>query len=189
MQVIQKAFVAEKWVKDARNEGRVKTNLRVEANKALGVAKQENQELTTKLTMEERAWKSAEAGLKKAQDQAKDQHKRLYHTEIELATEKQQVLELKAELQRAKEAARMAKEVAEALEQASYNRGVQETEIRLAEVYRDYYKEVWIEVLNLTGVPATSEWRNAENIFYPEDICEVPAVLPPPVALALLPFE
>ena len=83
----------------------------------------------------------------------------------------------------------MAKEVAEALEQASYNRGVQETEIRLAEVYRDYYKEVWIEVLNLTGVPATSEWRNAENIFYPEDICEVPAVLPPPVALALLPFE
>ena len=34
------------------------------------------------------------------------------------------VLELKAELQRAKEVARMAKEVAEALEQASYERGV-----------------------------------------------------------------
>ena len=34
------------------------------------------------------------------------------------------VLELKAELQRAKEAARMAKEVAEALEQESYECGV-----------------------------------------------------------------
>ena len=89
MQAIQKVFVAEKWVKDARNEGRVETNLLVEANKALGAAKQENQEHATKLTMEERAWKSVEAGLKKAQDQAKDQHKRVYHTEIELAIEKQ----------------------------------------------------------------------------------------------------
>ena len=34
------------------------------------------------------------------------------------------VMELKAELQRAKEAARIAKEVAEALEQASYKREV-----------------------------------------------------------------
>ena len=39
----------------------------------------------------------------------------LYYTEIKLATEKQQVLELKAELQRAKEATQMAKEAAEAL--------------------------------------------------------------------------
>ena len=57
----------------------------------------------------------------------------LYYTEIKLATEKQQVLELKAELQRAKEATQMAKEAAEALQQASYDRGVQEIEIWLAE--------------------------------------------------------
>ena len=48
------------------------------------------------------------------------------------------VLELKAELQRAKEATQT---VAEALEQASYDHGVQETKIRLveelAEVCRD----------------------------------------------------
>ena len=46
----------------------------------------------------------------------------------------------------------MAKEVSEAAEATSYERGVQKTEIRLmdklAEVCRDYYKEVWAEALN-----------------------------------------
>ena len=63
------------------------------------------------------------------------------------------------------------------------NHGVQETKIRLAEelveVCRDYCKKVWVEMLNQARVPATSEWRNAENVFYPEDIQEVPATLPP----------
>ena len=40
----------------------------------------------------------------------------------------------------------------------------------LAEVCRDYYKEVWIEVLNRAKIPASFKWRNAENIFYPKDI-------------------
>ena len=106
-------------------------------------------------------WKSAEASLQNAQDQAKDQCKKLYHTEIELATQKQMVLELKAELQRAKEAARTTKEVAKALEQAFYECRVQETEVRLAdelaEVCRDSCKEVWAEALNQAGVPAISE--------------------------------
>ena len=64
-----------------------------------------------------------------------------------------------------------AKEAAEALEQAFYDCGVQETEIRLAEelveVCRDYYKEVWAEALNRARVLAASEWRSVENIFYP----------------------
>ena len=34
--------MAEEWVKDARNEARVKANLRTETNKALGAAKQKN---------------------------------------------------------------------------------------------------------------------------------------------------
>ena len=42
-----------------------------------------------KLTAEEKAWKSAEARLKSAQNQAEDQRKRLYHIELELATVKQ----------------------------------------------------------------------------------------------------
>ena len=68
----------------------------------------------------------------------------------------------------------MVKEVSEAAETASYEHGVQETEIRLADelakVCRDYYKEVWAEALNRAGVHATSKWRSAENIFYPKGI-------------------
>ena len=51
----------------------------------------------------------------------------------------------------------------EASRQASYNLRVEETEIRLAKelakVCRDYYKEMWMKALNLTGVLAASEWR------------------------------
>lgn len=89
-------------------------------------------------------------------------------------------------MKKAKEAAQATKEVAEASAQTAYNRGVDETEIRLvdelAKVCRDYYKEVWIEALNLVGVLATSEWRKEENIFYPQDIRVVPSTLPPPGA-------
>ena len=185
--------MVEEWVKDARNEVRVKANLHAKAKRALGATQQKNQQLNTKLTTEERARKSAEVGLQNAQDQAEDQRKKLYHIEIKLTTQKQLVLGLKAELQKANEAAQTAKEAVEALEQASYDRGVQETKIRLSEeleeVCRDYSKEVWAEALNPARVPAPSEGRNAENVFYPEDIREVPMVLPPPVALAFPPSE
>ena len=53
MQVIQEVFVAEEWVKDARNE--VEANLYAETNKALGIAEKKNKELAVKLTAEERA--------------------------------------------------------------------------------------------------------------------------------------
>ena len=47
---------------------------------------------------------------------------------------------------------------------------MEEIEVRLAEelaeVCRDYCKEVWVEALNQVGIPATSEWRLAENIYY-----------------------
>ena len=193
MQAIHEIFVADEWVKDARNEAKVEANLRAKANRALRAAEQKNQELNAMLTVEEKAWKSAEASLQNARDQAEDQHKKLYHIEIKLATEKQLVLELKTKLHRTKEVARTAKETAEALGQAPYDHGVQETKIRLVKelvkVCRDYCKEVWAKALNRTGVPATFEWRNAENIFYIEDIRKVTAVLPPPTALALPPSE
>ena len=38
MQAIQEVFVAEEWVKDARNKVRVEANLRTKANKALGAS-------------------------------------------------------------------------------------------------------------------------------------------------------
>ena len=59
-------FLIEEWVKDARNEVRVETNLRAEANKALGASEEKNNELAVKLTAEERARKSVEASLKSA---------------------------------------------------------------------------------------------------------------------------
>ena len=54
----------------------------------------------------------------------------------------------------------------------------------MAEVCRDYCKEVWAEVFSRTRVPATSEWRLAKNILFSENIQEVLAALPSPAALA-----
>ena len=148
VQAIQEVFMTKKWVKDTQNEARVEANLRAKANKALGTAEQKNKELASKLVAEERAHLSAKVGLKNAEDQ----RKKLHLTEIELATQRQLVLDLKAELQKSKEAAWVAREVSKAAKTASYERGVKETEIRLAdelaEVCRDYCKEVWAEVLN-----------------------------------------
>ena len=83
----------------------------------------------------------------------------------------------------------MAREASEAAKMTSYERGVQETESWLAKevvwVCRDYYTETWVKALNRGGVLADSELRRAENIFFLEDIQEVPVTLPPPVANTL----
>lgn len=75
-------------MKDARNEARLEGNLHAETSKALGAAEQKNQELTVKLTAEEKGRKSAEAGLKNAQDQVEEQRKKLHYAEIKLVTAK-----------------------------------------------------------------------------------------------------
>ena len=46
-----------------------------------------------------------------------------------------------------------------------------------------------MEALNLTRVPTTSKWRQAGNVYYPPDIREVSAELPPPTALASVSSE
>ena len=70
----------------------------------------------------------------------------MHITEINLAIEKQIVLDFKEELQKAKDAARVAREVVEAMVKASYERGVWDTETCLAEEValecRDYYTEL-----------------------------------------------
>ena len=66
MQAIQEVFVVEEWVKDTQNEVRVKAKVHALANKALGASEQKNKELAVKLTVEERAQKSAEAGFQSA---------------------------------------------------------------------------------------------------------------------------
>ena len=71
------------------------------------------------------------------------------------------MLDLKAELQKTKEASQLVKEAVEAKKQASYLLGIEETQVRLAEelveVCRDYCDVTWAETLNTTRVPTDSE--------------------------------
>ena len=76
----------------------------------MGAMNEENEELLSKLIAKERERKSVEARLKNGQTQVKDQCKLFYQTEIELATSRQLVMDLKANLQKAKEAAQFVKE-------------------------------------------------------------------------------
>ena len=66
MQAIQEVFTTEEWVKDAQNEARVEANLYAETSKALGAVEQKNQELATKLIVEEKGRKNIETSLKNA---------------------------------------------------------------------------------------------------------------------------
>ena len=56
---------------------------------------------------------SVEAGLKTTERQAEDLRKELHYCEINLATEKQMVTELREELRKAREAAQLLKEATE----------------------------------------------------------------------------
>ena len=93
-----------------------------------------------KKTLQDKA--SAEAGLKTTEKQADTLHSELHLCEINLATERQMVKDLREELRKAKEAAQLLKEAVEAEKQASYALGMQETQSRLTEefssVARDY---------------------------------------------------
>ena len=108
----------------------------------MGVARQEQIELFEKLKVADQACSSVEAGFKTAERQVEDQCQKLHLTEIDLATQKQLVIDLKVELQKVKEEAQLAKEAAEAEKKALYQLGVEETQVRLAEelleVCRDY---------------------------------------------------
>ena len=138
-------------MKDAWNEAKLANNLRAETSKALGTFKQKNKELTIKLIVEERRRKSAEASLKNTQTQVEEQCQKLHYTEIKLATTKQQVMDLKVELEKAKEAAQEAQAATNAARWKFYDLGVQEIEGQLTDelagVYRDYCFEVWTKAL------------------------------------------
>ena len=85
--------------------------------------------------------------MKTAERQAEDQHQKLHLTEIDLATQKQLVIDLKVELYKAKEETQLDREAAEVEKKVSYQLGVEETKVRLAEevseVCRDYCGVTW----------------------------------------------
>ena len=92
--------------------------------------------------------------------QAEDQRQKLHLIEINLATERQLALDLKVELQKAKEEAQLAREAAETKKRASYQLGVEEMQVRLtgelSEVCKDYCNVTWDRALSVVGVPADS---------------------------------
>ena len=116
--------------------------------------------------------------------QAKDQHQKLHLTEMDLATESKVVSCLKAELQKAKDVARVAREAAETTMKAPYECGVHDAKTRLVEevaiMCKDYCIELWVVALDRAEVPVNSKLRSSENVFFPEDIREIPDMVPPP---------
>jgi len=183
MQVTQQIFVAEERAKKARENLHVEVQSRNTAEKAAGVLRLERDHLDYEVKKAQKVHASAEAGLKTTTKQAEDLHQQLHLSEVNLATEKQMVVDLKAELSKAKEAARVAREAAEAAVATSYERGLKDNEVRLTEevatVCRDYITMSWGVALDRAAVPADSDLRQVENIFFPKDICEIPNSIPP----------
>ena len=128
---------------------------------------------------------SAEAGLKTTERQAEDLRKELHYCEINLATEKQMVTDLREELRKAREAAQLLKEAVETEKQAAYALGVQETQSRLIEEFstavRDYCDITWGKALDAAGIPADSGLRWLESIYYDSEIHELPDFGSPPL--------
>ena len=170
--------MVEEWVNKARNDTKSEVNLRLETVKALRALKEENKDPLSKLITEERERKSAQAGLKIAEAQAEDPCKLFYQTGIELATSKQLALDLKAELQKVKESAQLAREATEVEKQASYILDVEKSQARLtdelAEACKDYCNVTWDEALNVARVLVDSALRQLGGIYYHSDIHEVP---------------
>ena len=98
MQVTQQVYVVEDWVRSATNSLNAEIQNRHDIEKALGMANHEKTQLAEKLKVVESGQKSAEAGLKSAEAQVEDQRKELYTTQLNLATEKAAVLDLKSQL-------------------------------------------------------------------------------------------
>ena len=90
--------MAEEWVKDACNEAKAEVDSQSEIEKEVGNLKEDQAKLFEQLKEAIRARDSSEAGLKNAEKQVKEQRKQLHYTEINLATEKQLVKDLREEL-------------------------------------------------------------------------------------------
>ena len=73
-------------------------NARSKVKKEVGALKEGQAKLSEQLKKAVRVRDSSKAGLKNAEMQAKEQHKQLHYSEINLVTEKQLVKELREEL-------------------------------------------------------------------------------------------
>ena len=90
--------MAKDWVKSARSEARAAFDARSEVEVELGALKENHSKMAEQLKEAVRARNSTEVGLKTNEKQFEDIRKQLHYTEINLATEKQLVAELREEL-------------------------------------------------------------------------------------------
>ena len=155
--------MAEEWVKNARGETKLAQDARAEVKVQLGALKEKQAKMTEQLKEAVWARDSAKAGLKTTERQFEEVCKELHYSEINLATEKQMVTELREEFSKAREAAQLLKKATEAEKQVAYALGVQETQSRLTEeffaVARDYCDITWGKALDVAGIPADSNLR------------------------------
>ena len=169
--------MAEDWVKDAHNKAKAKFNAWSEVEKELGALKENQARLSEQLKEAIKAKDSSEAGLKTTEKQAEELRKQLHYTEINLPIEKQLVMEFREELQKAREAVQLVKEVAEVEKQAAYTLGVKETQVRLTEelsaICKEYCGISWGKAFDAAGVPMGFDLRQPESIYYDPEICEL----------------
>ena len=85
----------------------------------------------------------------------------------------------------------MAQEATTATETLAYERGVQETKRRLTAevtaVCREYCAETYSQALDRAGIPADSNLRRTDQVYYLEDLKENPTPSPPPATIPLPP--
>ena len=106
--------MAEEWVKNSRNETKAALNTRDTVEAQLGALKDKQAQMAEEVKQALKEKASAKAGLKTIKRQAEDLRKELHYCEINLATEKQMVKDLREELHKARKAAQLLKEAAEA---------------------------------------------------------------------------
>ena len=101
-------------MKNARSEAMAAFDARSEVKVEPGALKENHFKIAEQLKEAVRARDSAEAGLKTTEKQLEDIRKQLHYTEINMATKKQLVTELREELRKAREAAQLLKEIGRA---------------------------------------------------------------------------
>ena len=119
-----RSYVAEEWVKNSREETRATHDARETAEAHLNTLKDKQAQMADQVKQALQDKASAKAGLKTTEKQAEGLRKELHYCEINLATERQTVKDLREELSKARKAAQLIKEAAEAEKQASYALGV-----------------------------------------------------------------
>ena len=92
--------MAKEWVKNFCNETRAALDTRDTAEAQLGALKDKQSQLADQVKQALRDKDSVEAGLKTTERQAEDLRKELHYSEINLATEKQMVTDLREELRK-----------------------------------------------------------------------------------------